>query len=157
MIITGPQVLMRNLQKHKPLQKKKTGAYQEWFRRTNKILPCGTHIGCYTQCRHRAGELEMRSQVAHTGFYTQCGTRLENGKKKANTHIGFYTQCGRAQRTIWGNSYQPLHSMKNTRPCFPMYSGWGISNQHSGLKRTTVLFRASFNSHTVTKNPRIAY
>ena len=101
--------------------------------------------------------LERHSQVAHTGFYTQCGTGLDNEKKKRQIHIGFYTQCSRVQRTIWGNSYQPLHSMKNMRPCLPMYSGWGISNEQSGLKRTSVLFWAGFNSHTVTKNPRIAY
>ena len=66
--------------------------------------------------------LERHSQVAHTGFYTQCGTGLlvDNGKKKAEYIV---------QRTIWGNSYQPLHSMKNMCPCLPMYSGWSWMNK----------------------------
>ena len=32
---------------------------------------------------------------ACTGFYTQCGTGLENQQKIPRAHTGFYTQCGK--------------------------------------------------------------
>ena len=83
--------------------------------------------------------LERHSQVVHTGFYTQWH-RARQWKKKRWIHIGFYTQCSRVQRTIWGNSYQPLHSMKNMHPCLPMYSGWGISNEQVVWKEPVFYF-----------------
>ena len=49
--------------------------------------------------RQRAGEPEMQAShgepEACTGFYTQCGTGLENQQKIPRAHTGFYTQCGK--------------------------------------------------------------
>ena len=52
--------------------------------------------------------LERHSQVAHTGFYTQCGTGLDNGKKRGEYTLVFThnaAECREPHEEILINLY----------------------------------------------------
>ena len=64
--------------------------------------------------------LERHSQVAHTGFYTQCGTGLDNGKKKSEYTLVFTHNAAERREPyeeIFINLYTVWRTCVHVFPC----------------------------------------
>ena len=69
-----------------------------------------------------AGEPTQDIPSAHTGFYTQCSKGKDIEKNSPR-----YAQCDPGLMEPYKYIHINLYTvMKNTRPCLPMYSGWGM-------------------------------
>ena len=146
---------MRNLQKHQPLQKKKTRAYQEWFWRTNEILPSGAHPLLCTVW-HRA-EHKGHSQVAQHPLLRTVRHRAREWKKICTVKAFVFKQNAAQSREPYEyliNLYTVQKICVHIFLCIP---DEGYRMYILVWKEPVFYFQTGFNSHMVTKDPWNAY
>ena len=167
---------MRNLQKHQPLQKKKTRAYQEWFWRTNEIFPSGAHLLLRTvwhraehkghsqvaqhpllrTVRHRA-EHKGHSQVAQHPLLRTVRHRAREWKKICTVNTFVFKQNAAQSREPYEYLINLYTVQKIHVRIFLCIPDEGYRMYILVWKEPVFYFQTGFNSHTVTKDPWNAY